>query len=324
MPSPNPLRFQPLLRRYVWGGRRLGDALGKPLGDADDYAESWEVVDHGEDQSIVLSGYWQGRSLGDLVRNEGDALLGSDAPQAHFPLLFKFLDCHRDLSVQVHPNDAQAARNEPPDLGKTEAWYIVAADPGSKLYAGLRDDVDRKTLEEAAAAGTVAECLHCFEPRAGDCVYIPAGVVHALGAGLLVAEIQQSSDTTFRLFDWNRPGSDGKPRPLHLEQALAVIDFDAGPVAPQIPEAEAGEPLELLIACDKFVMQRLRLECDSYDVGGDNRCRIVAVVEGEVDLEGDLTGQPLRVGQSALLPAASGRLALNASQSATVLIMRLP
>ncbi len=209
-----PLRFRLLVRRYLWGNRRLETCLGKSLGPGNDYAESWEVADHGADQSIVDAGPLAGTALGDLVRLRAAELFGRCHPQANFPLLVKFLDAAQSLSVQVHPNDEQAARLDPPDLGKTEAWYILAADPGSRIYAGLRPGVEREQLAEAIAQGTCEKMLHCFEPKAGDCLFIPAGTVHALGAGLLVAEVQQSSDTTFRLYDWNRVGPDGKPRAL--------------------------------------------------------------------------------------------------------------
>ncbi len=167
----------------------------------------------------------RGMALGTLVRELGADLLGRHHPQDHFPLLFKFLDVRENLSVQVHPNDEQAARLDPPDRGKSEAWFVLSAEPGSRVYAGLRDGVDRTALEPAVAHGQAESCLHSFEPAPGDCVLVPAGTVHALGAGLLVAEIQQSSDTTFRLFDWNRVGPDGLPRPLHVEQAVAVGGF---------------------------------------------------------------------------------------------------
>ena len=146
MPSLYPLKFRPLLKRYLWGGRRLGTVLGKPLGDGNDYAESWEVADHDADQSIVANGHLAGTTLGQLVRERGDELLGRHAPQSRFPLLFKYLDCQRDLSVQVHPDDAAAARLDPPDLGKTEAWLILDAQPGSRVYAGLRFGFDRAAL----------------------------------------------------------------------------------------------------------------------------------------------------------------------------------
>ena len=176
-----PLRFEPLFRRYIWGGRRLGTVLNKPIGSGEDYAESWEIVDHGLDQSVVAFGELR-MPLGDLVADYGPALFGRHHPQRQFPLLFKFLDANQSLSVQVHPDDRQAAQLEPPDLGKTEAWVVVHADPGSVIYAGLRDGVDRETLQAAMAAGQTESCLHRFSTQTGDCVFIPAGTVHALGA----------------------------------------------------------------------------------------------------------------------------------------------
>ena len=157
--------------------------------------------------------------------------------------MFKFLDAQKTLSVQVHPNDDQAARLDPPDLGKTEAWVVLAAEPGSRIYAGLKRGFDRHALEREVHRGTCELCLHSFEPQPGDCVFIPAGTVHALGAGLVVAEIQQASDTTFRLFDWNRVDRDGKPRPLHIRESLDTINYLRGQVQPQTPAAtEATEP----------------------------------------------------------------------------------
>src|SRR5688572_11755659 len=250
------LRFQPLFRRYLWGGRRLGTMLGKPIGDGDDYAESWEIVDHDADQSVVAAGPLAGRTLTELMRHHREELLGRHAAHEHFPLLLKYLDCQRTLSVQVHPNDEQAAKLDPPDLGKTEAWVVLAAEPGSRIYAGLKPGVDRMTLERELARGNCEACLHEFEPRVGDCLLIEAGTVHALGAGLLVAEIQQASNTTFRLFDWNRLDADGKPRALHVEQSLDTIDYNRGPVNPLLPQPTQNPNVERLVACDKFVLDR--------------------------------------------------------------------
>ena len=217
-----PLVFTPLYRRYLWGGRRFATSLGRDLPPGDDFAESWELVDRGDDQSVVAHGPFAGVTLGRLMRERGDALYGPRSP-ASFPLLFKFLDARRDLSVQVHPDDVRAARLEPPDRGKTEAWYVVDAVPGSRIYAGLRPGIDAHSLAAAVRDGSCADVLHSFEPRAGDSVFIPAGTVHALGAGLLVAEIQQASDVTYRLFDWNRVGADGRARPLHVEAGLEAV-----------------------------------------------------------------------------------------------------
>jgi len=177
------LRLQPLFRRYLWGGRRLETMLGKPLGEGDDYAESWEVVDHGDDQSVVAAGPASGLTLHQLVVEHGAELLGRHNPIRQFPLLFKFLDCNRTLSVQVHPNDEQAAQLDPPDLGKTEAWVVLAADPGSKIYAGLEPGVTRAALSAALAAGTCEGCLHQFQPSVGDCVFIQAGTASAAPDG---------------------------------------------------------------------------------------------------------------------------------------------
>ena len=254
-----PLRFRPVFKRYIWGGRRLGTVLNKPIGPEDDYAESWEISDHPSGQSIVAEGPLAGTSLADLTRNHGRELLGRHAPQPRFPLLFKFLDCRRVLSVQVHPNDEQAAKLTPPDLGKTEAWIVLDAEPGAVVYAGLKRGFDRGALAREVARGTTELCLHKFEPRVGDCIFIPAGTVHALGAGFLVAEIQQASDTTYRLFDWNRVGADGKSRPLHVEESLAVSDYVRGPVDPVQPQPTAEPHVERLVECDKFRVDRRTL-----------------------------------------------------------------
>lgn len=306
MPPLNaPLRFRPLLKRALWGGRRLGDVLGKPIGPDHDYAESWEVVDHGADQSIVADGPHVGRTLAELLAARGVELLGRHHPQPRFPLLFKFLDCRDKLSVQVHPNDAQAARLAPPDLGKTEAWVVLAAEPGSLIYAGLKRGFDRAAFEREVRRGTCDLCLHRFEPKVGDCLFLPAGVVHAPGAGVLMAEIQQSSDVTFRLFDWNRVGADGRPRALHIDQALDAINYAYGPADPQRPEPTDDPRVERLVACDKFVLERITLGDDPYPWPADDRCRIVAVLDGAVRWQGgEATPFTTAQGETTLVPAA--------------------
>ena len=314
-----PLRFEPLFRRYLWGGRRLGSVLGKPIAEGADYAESWELVDRGPDQSRVAFGPLAGTSLGDLVRDHGDALLGRHHPQQRFPLLIKLLDAQQKLSVQVHPNDEQAARLDPPDLGKTEAWVVLAAEPGSRIYAGLKRGFDRPALERELSRGSCELCLHQFEPRVGDCIFIPAGTVHALGAGLMIAEVQQSSDTTYRLFDWNRVGPDGKPRPLHIAQALDVIDFHHGPVDPVRPTPTAAPDVSRLVACDKFVLDRLELSAP-HSFGESDRCHILLVLEGAVVVQGEPSGQPLKLGETVLLPASVGPVEISPAGSPTVLL----
>lgn len=314
-----PLKFQPIFQNYIWGGRRLESVLGKSLPDEQDYAESWEIVDHEDGQSVVAEGGFAGRTLSDLVKEDGAALLGKHHPQTKFPLLFKFLDCQRNLSVQVHPNDAQGATLDPPDLGKTEAWVIMAAEPGSSLYAGLKPGVDRSTFEREIKNGTAETCLHQVQPSVGDCIFIPAGTVHALCEGLVVAEIQQSSNTTFRLFDWNRVGADGKSRPLHIEQGVAVTDYERGPVNPQTPTSTANPNVEQLVACDKFVLHRSTVE-STASLGGDDTCHLLAVLDGSIEVG----GVSIAKGETALLPACCGALTATAIKPATVLDMFLP
>lgn len=220
------LRFRPLYQTRVWGGRRLETAFGRVLPDDRPYGESWELVDREDQQSVVADGPWAGTSLHTLWTEHRDAVFGpgwrqADAPR--FPVLVKILDCVDDLSIQVHPpaDRAAALGGEP----KTEVWFVAHAEPGAAIYAGLRAGVTRERFERALADGTVADVVHRLEPRAGDSLFVPSGRVHALGAGLVIFEIQQNSDTTYRVFDWNRTGLDGRPRPLHVAESLASIDF---------------------------------------------------------------------------------------------------
>ena len=303
-----PLQFEPVLRRYLWGGRRLADLLGKPLGDGNDYAESWEIVDRRDAQSVVTVGPFAGMTLRQLVEHHRSDLVGSQHDSERFPLLLKFLDCNRDLSIQVHPDDRRAALLDPPDLGKTEAWVILHADPGSQLYAGLVDGATRHDLAAAIKAGNVSDCLHAYRPTVGDCIFIPAGTVHALGAGLVVAEIQQSSNTTYRLFDWNRVDANGLPRPLHIEQGLEATDDSVGPVAPQVPQPTERHHVDRLVECDKFTLDRWSFD-GSEQIGGDDRFHIIAVLDGRA-IFCSPQSPPVRLttGETALLPAGLGTI----------------
>ncbi len=322
-----PLQFKPILKQYLWGGRRLETLLGKNLGSGEHYAESWEVVDHGEDQSVVLNGALTGSTLHELVQQYGEELVGpAGVGRGRFPLLLKFLDAQRDLSVQVHPNDEQAAKLRPPDFGKTEAWYVVHADPGSRIYAGLKAGVDRGTFERAIEEGRVAGCLHVVEPHAGDCIFIPAGTIHALGAGIVVAELQQSSDTTYRIDDWGRVGTDGKPRELHIAEALQVIDFERGPVAPQTRDETKSGARRELVRCDAFDWACWNLdEQDSgFELSEGMSFHLLTVIEGEVQVGGG--GASIRIGRgdSLLVPAACSAPVERISPSATLLEGSLP
>lgn len=301
-----PLQFEPLLKRIRWGGRRLGSVLGKPIGPEWDYAESWEICDHGNDQSVVAAGPFQGWTLQRLLRDRSQELLGRQADWNQFPLLIKFLDAHDRLSVQVHPDDAKAKRYDPRENGKTEAWVIVSAEPGSRIYAGLRPGVDAAALRAAIENVTVEECLHSTEVKPGECYFIPAGTVHALAEGIVLAEVQQSSDLTFRLYDWGRMGTDGKPRPLHLEQSLECTDFSRGPVAAATPVAVAGadHPCEELVRCPYFAIRR-HTGRQPFELPQANRCSILMQVGGTLRLESPGGSDRMVLGETRLVPASA-------------------
>jgi mannose-6-phosphate isomerase len=309
-----PLQFHPVLKRIRWGGRRLGTVLGKPIGDGDDYAESWEIADCGADQTLVAEGRFAGRSLAQLVEAEGPSLFGKGHRSPHFPLLIKFLDCNDRLSVQVHPNDEQARRMGRGDNGKTEAWFILEAKPESVIYAGLKPGVDRPTLEKHLDAGTVEECLHTFPARRGDCVFVPAGTVHALGEGILLAEVQQTSDATFRLFDWGRLGTDGKPRDLHREESLQCIDFKRGPVNPVDPRAfeDGTERIEELASCDYFIL-RQRTFSHALQLEDTGQFRVLMPLGRPIVLRSGGYEKTLRLGATVLLPAATKDVVLTSA-----------
>jgi mannose-6-phosphate isomerase len=318
-----PLRFLPIFRPYLWGGRRLETVLGKSLGPGDHWAESWEVCDHGADQSIVAFGPMTGVTLTQLVDQHGAELLGRHCPRPQFPLLLKFLDAQQVLSVQVHPNDALAAKRTPPDLGKTEAWVVLQCEPDSLVYAGLKPGIDRDRLAAAIQEGCCEKCLHAFHPSPGDCIFLPAGTVHALGSGILAAEIQQSSDATYRLFDWNRVGPDGQPRPLHIQQGLEAVDFSRGPVTPQRPVPTERPQVRRLVQCDPFVLDRWEFDAP-LSAGGDNRCHMIAVLEGAVQIDGDPSESVVSRGGTALLPASAGHVRLSPLGKSVLLDSYLP
>jgi mannose-6-phosphate isomerase len=309
-----PLRFEPIFRRYLWGGFRLRDVLGKATGD-DSAAESWELVDHGDDQSVVRFGELAGKSLRHLIASEPNAILGeklaselaSDSiPQQlrmRFPLLLKFLDANRDLSIQVHPDDAFGSTLDPPDLGKTEAWYVLHAEPGAKIYSGLKEGVTESDFRAAVTEGRTPSVMHSFEAKAGDCVSIPAGTMHAIGAGLLIAEIQQASNTTFRIDDWSRVDANGNARELHIEQGIAATDFSRGPVNPERPSGDSNAAsAATLVTCDKFEIRKHCIE-GPVSLGGDDRFRIITPTSGAVAIESDPADASLGTAETVLFPA---------------------
>ena len=299
-----PLRFEPFLRPMVWGGRRLGAALGKALPTADAYGESWEVSGHASHQSVVAAGPLAGRTLQELMRDQRAELLGPAAAKyATFPWLIKFLDANDWLSVQVHPNEGDVRWLWPGEGSKTEAWYVLDAEPGSRIYSGLVPGVSAARLLAAIKAGDVTGCLYSFEPRPGDCLSLPAGTVHAVGGGVLMAEIQQTSDATFRLFDWNRKDAAGKSRALHVAESLACIDWQRPPAEPVRP---TGEDWQRLVDGPYFRLESLR-KAEPFACGGGARLQAVIVLDGRGRWSFPGGEEELLRGQTWILPSGLPR-----------------
>ncbi len=316
-----PLTFEPQLRDYIWGGRNLERLFGRRLPPGI-VAESWEISAHPEAPTRVLHGPWQGRTLPEVQAALGEALVGTRgvmrAFQGRFPLLVKLLDAEQDLSVQVHPDDAYASAHDLGDPGKVESWYVLAARPGAGLIYGLAPGVDRERLCAAIRQGRVPDTLARLPVRAGDCVHVPAGTLHALTAGIVVVEIQQSSDATFRVYDWDRLGHDGRPRPLHVQQALEVIAWEGdapGVVSPDALSEGDGVRRARLVACPQFHLEQFDLAAGATYQGActGETFEIWGCVQGEVELAWAGARLGLASIGFALLPAALGRFELRAA-----------
>jgi mannose-6-phosphate isomerase len=323
-----PLRFEPFLRPMVWGGRRLESLLNKTLPEETAYGESWEVSDHPLHRGIVACGPLAGRSLRELMEQDAAALLGPAAPaQGVFPWLIKFLDASDWLSVQVHPDEEAVKRLWPGEGSKTEAWFVLDAAPESRIYAGLRPGVGAAELRAALQSGTVADCLHSFTPRPGDCIFLKAGTVHAVGGGVLIAEVQQTSDATFRLFDWNRRDAQGRSRTLHIEESLACIDWSQGPITPVqvpgFPTSSAGPGrCQSLVACPYFTLEYVQ-DSRAFACGGEGRLQALLVLHGGGRMETDSGVEPLRTGQTWVLPAACRRVVCRPEPNFALLLCSL-
>jgi mannose-6-phosphate isomerase len=307
----------------IWGGRSL-EALNKPLAGEGPYGESWEVSDHPGHRSVVADGSLAGRTLRHLMEEDPQGLVGPSSIEV-FPWLIKFLDCHDWLSVQVHPDGENVGRLWPGEGPKTEAWFVLSARPGSRVYAGLKPGVDAEVLRRAVLAGTAADCLSSFEPRPGDCLFLRAGTVHAVGGGVVMAEVQQTSDATFRLYDWGRVGLDGKPRELHVDRALECIDWSAGPATPVRAEGfgEEGTSRQKLVSCPFFELE-YRREREPFSLGGTGRLMAVLALHGRAVAHSPEGARPLAAGDTLVLPAAANPAWITPDGCVGVLCAELP
>jgi len=303
-----PLRFEPIFQYRPWGGRRLTELLGAALPGHDPIGEAWLLSDRDEHSSVIVNGDLEGENLRRVMERWPQQLLGTRAQRVQqFPLLLKFLDVRGALSVQVHPSDAQAAHLAGAETGKTEAWVVIAAGPQARVYAGLTPHTSAHRMREALAAGEVADLLPFFTPKPGDAIFIPAGTVHSL-QDVVVFEVQQNSDITLRLFDWNRVDAKTQQRrPLQIEQAMACIDFSQGAVAPVVPWVQEVQPglRERLFDDTHFRVWRWRSE-SAFSVGATGAPCVLVCLDGAGNLKFEGIDYPLGKGEVMLLPAMLG------------------
>jgi mannose-6-phosphate isomerase len=304
-----PLTFRPIYKDKIWGGTRLAEVLGRNLPAGKLIGESWEISDHGTDLSVVANGPQQGKTLRDLIGQWGEKLLGTDVvkqfPGQVFPLLVKYIDAHDRLSIQVHPDDTYAAQYENGQLGKTEAWYVVNAVPNAKLIIGLKPGVTRDQLQLAFDRNELEKLVAEVPVQAGDALFLPAGRLHAILNGVVLCEIQESSDLTYRVYDWGR---NSVSRPLHLQQSLATINFSPV-VAPKlrgIVVPEGHNTITYLVACKHFALEKLTINA-AYAGRCDSRHFVcLNILDGRATLMANGGTLAIDQGDSIVLPASLG------------------
>lgn len=316
-----PYRFKPILKEKIWGGGRLRSLLGKRARAGQRIGESWELADRGRDMSVVDNGDLRGTSLRTLLAAWPREVLGDEHGlryAARFPLLVKFLDCDRMLSVQVHPSDEFAARHESGDTGKMEAWVVVRAEEDAVVIRGVLPGTTAAEFHAAAARGTVEPALNRIEVKEGDVIFLPPGTVHAAGGGLVLAEVTQNSDLTYRIYDWKQVDARGRPRPLHIDKAVANIDFRSLGVAKMKPVPIPGQGCRrrLLVKCEKFTLETIEVDGRRARIKHPpDRFRIAVVLHGRGTFaygEGGRRREPFRAGETFLLPAHLGDFAIAA------------
>lgn len=326
-----PLLFETYLRPQIWGGDGLSRHLGKPLSPQARIGEAWELSTLPEHLSRVVNGPATGLTLEQLWSQSGQDLSGHETKDSEFPWLVKWLDCAGRLSLQVHPSDdmARAVLGQP--HGKSEAWVIVHVDHEAQIGVGLRPGVTRTRLEAALADGTISECLHTFRPQVGDCLSLPAGTIHT-ARGVIMAEVQQPSDATFRLFDWNRLDASGQPRALHRERGLQAVNWNQGPITPLVPQplpaSSEGTTSELLLSSSWVRLERYSIEQAWLSpFAGEMTAWMVLAGNAELLDRSCDTRYELPRGSTVLIPAAAGTIEWSPSsegQRCTLLCIRQP
>jgi len=316
-----PFIFTPATKDYIWGGRGL-EKLGKKLPEGI-VAESWEISSHPDGLSIVRNGILAGKSIPELIEEHGTDLLGSSFSESmnhSFPLLVKFIDANDRLSVQVHPNDEYAYLHENGGLGKTEMWVVLHAEPESTIIYGLKPGVTKEQFAKAVEDHCIAGCLNDIPVKAGDYFHIPAGLVHAIGKGIIIAEIQQNSNTTYRVYDYDRKDIHGNSRELHIQKALDVIDFSESMHTPnKIPEkvfVSADAVQTILVENEYFVVERCIVNGSIHSETNGTRFELLIIIEGQAHLSYEATGIDLSLGDSVFIPANIGEFHVSGKYTA--------
>ncbi len=318
-----PITFKPIFKDRIWGGRELERLYKKKLPAIQPIGESWEISDRPADASVIANGSLAGKDLRWLMENHAKEVLGAAKPATagRFPLLCKILDAREKLSLQVHPpaSKAQELKGEP----KTEMWFIADATPEASLYVGLKQGVPREQFERKISDGSVADCFHRIPVKTGDAMFLPSGRVHAIGDGLVIFEIQQNSDTTYRVFDWNRVGLDGKPRELHVAQSLASIDFndfDPKLVGSKYSQAPNFQYRHLVQDPLFNVQEMMTGSAETITLAGQF-LRIIALVKGQAKVSDSESGVSanLSAGQFCLIPASLKGVTVKTSAQTTFL-----
>jgi mannose-6-phosphate isomerase len=320
-----PLVFTPVYKEYLWGGQRIAARYGR-TGTPAVCAESWEISAHPDGMSHVANGALAGESLAALAARLGVALTGTLAPHpTRFPLLLKLIDARENLSVQVHPSDENAGLvgGEP----KTESWYVVDRTPGALLYTGLKPGTTPASFRTAMSQGTAPQQLFRLPVEPGEALYIPGGMVHAIGAGCLIFEVQQTSNTTYRLFDWGRFDASGQPRPVHIQQAFQVINPtlpEPRMIRPAPPAPDTRNHWNTVLACRHFKLRRLDLRQAEQVALDGNTFHALFVLDGSAFVSAGGVAVPLTAGSNCLIPAATGAYNLRPTgNAATVLVTTL-
>ncbi|MBL8028178.1 MAG: class I mannose-6-phosphate isomerase [Fibrobacteres bacterium] len=322
-----PLKFEDNFKDKIWGGDSLGTILGRKVAKGAKVGESWELSEHESGPSVISNGHLKGRTLSSVVAEYPSAVLGEVVAARHknLPLLFKFIDANDKLSIQVHPDDKYAALHEN-SLGKTEAWYVVHAEKGAKLISGLAKPLTRTEVEAGIKNSSLEKLLQEFEVKSGDCFFVPAGTVHAIESGLIIYEVQEVSDITYRLYDWGRVDDQGKPRDLHIEKSLKVMDFNdtENHKTEPVVITESWGRREIITACEYFILYKHSIT-GVNTINTSGKFKVITPLYGTVTIEYTDGSETLKQGETALLPASLPQYRLKPFEGrAEVLVTDIP